>query len=109
LGRRSQIEELLRSDNRPDAIHTTVWEVGLEVARIADRLGIRVPDDLLISTCGDSEPEPGTIGLTSLKLHPGAAATAAFDVLVEWLESGERPADREIPAQLVIRESTTRG
>lgn len=102
------IERALSGPDAPDAVHTTVWEFGARTVETASRLGLRIPEDLMITACGDTEPLPGELPITQLKLFPQVAAREAIDLLMALIWETASPSDREVPTELVVRASTDR-
>lgn len=102
------IQEFLRGPDAPDAVHATVWEVGVRIAKLASNLNVRIPDDLLLAACGDAESQPVDIPLTQLNLFPGIAAREALDLLMTVIGSEVPPISRPIPTRLAVRASTNR-
>jgi DNA-binding LacI/PurR family transcriptional regulator len=104
----SMIRDFVTSADAPDAVHVTVWETGIRVAEVAMGMGLMVPDDLMIAACGDTEPPPGELQITQLKLFPEIAARQAIQLLTNLIDGGP-PADLSpVPTQLVVRTSTDR-
>lgn len=102
------IRDLLSPPDAPDAVHATVWEIGTQIAEIAPSLDLRIPDDLMLAACGDTEPQPGDVPITQLRLLPEVAARAALNLLMELIEGVSGPTDRVVPTELVIRASSDR-
>ena len=102
------IGNALSEPDAPDALHTTVWEMGARIAEVASRLGLRIPKDFMITACGDTEPLPGELPITQLKLFPEVAAGAAIDLLMALIQGTRWRSDREVPTELVPRTSTDR-
>ena len=102
------IGSTISGPDAPDALHTTVWEMGARVVETASRLGLRIPEDLMITACGDTEPLPGELPITQLKLFPEVAAHEAIDLLMALIQRMPSGADREVPTELVARTSTDR-
>lgn len=104
---RALIRDFLTVPDAPDAVHVTVWEKGALVAEVASNLGLRVPEDLMISACGDTEPHPGELPITQLKLFPEVAARQAIDLLLELIKGAHRSVV-QVPTELVVRGSSDR-
>jgi DNA-binding LacI/PurR family transcriptional regulator len=104
----SLIERALSRPGAPDALHTTVWEMGVRIAETASRVGLRIPEDLMITACGDTEPLPGELPITQLRLFPEVAANEAIDLLMTVIRATASRSDREVPTELVPRMSTER-
>lgn len=71
------------------------------------RRSIRVPDQ--ISVMG-FENMPGSAvtspRLSTVRLSVGDMGETAGHLMAEWLENGIRPASSQLPAGLIVREST---
>jgi DNA-binding LacI/PurR family transcriptional regulator len=104
----ASVRELLSGPGSPDAVHATVWELGTRAAELATSLGIRIPDDLMVAACGDTEPHPGEIQITQLKLFPELAAREAVDLLTSIVRGIPSPIARSVPTELAVRQSTAR-
>jgi DNA-binding LacI/PurR family transcriptional regulator len=104
----ASVRELLSGPGSPDAVHATVWELGTHTAELASTLGLRIPDDLMVAACGDTEPHPGEIQITQLKLFPELAARDAVDLLTNIIRGIPSPHARSVPTELAIRQSTAR-
>jgi DNA-binding LacI/PurR family transcriptional regulator len=104
----TKLRGLLSGPGGPDAVHATVWELGTRTAELASGLGIRIPQDLMVTACGDTEPHPGEIQITQLKLFPEIAAREAVDLLTSLVRDIPAPVTRSVPTELVIRRSTAR-
>lgn len=91
---------LLTSDDPPDAIAAMSDQMALAVLRVADRLGLTVPDDLAV-TGWDDLPSARQAGLTtvhqSMRAQGAACARAAL---------GRRPRSSTAPWSVVTRSST---
>ncbi|MBN9739156.1 MULTISPECIES: LacI family DNA-binding transcriptional regulator [unclassified Pseudonocardia] len=103
-------EDLLRRPNPPDAVVTSssVFAAGTYTA--AQRVGIGVPDDLMIATATDGPiAEMSQPSITGLRIDITAAAHRLVDLLAQRM--GDRsgpPAHRLLQLDLVVRESTRR-
>jgi len=106
----NQIVDLLRSQDRPDAIVCWAAQDAVRLLCTAVGLGIRVPEDLGIAAFEDdpvlhaSQPE-----ITAARFHWDIAGEIAGRVLLGLLE-GEEPAApmRPLPVSLVPRGSSVR-
>jgi DNA-binding LacI/PurR family transcriptional regulator len=100
--------EALAVEGRPDAVFALEDDLGLETARAAPAMGLRVPDDLMIVACTDREVFPGA-PLTTLELDPARTSREAVSLLLDLVE-GREPSQRvvEVPVRLVARASTDR-
>lgn len=100
--------ELLRRDDRPDAIISAPDGAALGVLDTARSLGLCVGEDLLVGAAVDSTPfryvEPG---ITAVDHHPRDLGARCAQLALEWIESGERPEVVEpAPFDLIVRGST---
>lgn len=102
--------ELLASDDPPDAIYATLDRLALGVLLAADSQGIRVPEDLRIAGCSDSEASRSARpALTALSLDPDRIGNEVVELLIELIEEGP-PEDRHrIVPSVVIPRASTRG
>jgi DNA-binding LacI/PurR family transcriptional regulator len=101
---------LLRSDDPPDAIYSTLDRPALGALLAANALGITVPDDLLVAGCTDSNAGRGADpALTALALQPERIGRLAVQLLVDLVE-GREPDDRQllVPTRVIARGSTRR-
>lgn len=94
----------------PDAIITSssVFAVGTLAA--AQRLGIGVPDELMIATATDGPvAELSRPSITGLRIDVTASANRLVDLLSERMGADTDPPARELlPLDLILRESTRR-
>jgi DNA-binding LacI/PurR family transcriptional regulator len=102
-------ERLLAGPDRPDGLYANEEAIGAGVVAAAHRLGLRIPEDLMVVVAADGQPAGADVPLTALELNPARTAAEAVDVLVEVVE-GRPPAKRLrlIPTRLVERASTSR-
>ena len=99
---------LLQHDPRPTAIFCANDDMAAGVLRVANRLGIRVPEDLSIAGCDDialcRQVYPA---LTTIRQPLAKMAEAASQALIDGARGKPREAQLEIvPGALEIREST---
>jgi DNA-binding LacI/PurR family transcriptional regulator len=104
---RDPYEEFLRRPDRPTAIFTTVDFEAINVLQTAQRIGLRVPEDLAL------------IGFDSLRLtkhiHPPLTTVSqscrdmgmrAAHLLINRIEGQAGPGQHiELPTTLIVRES----
>ena len=78
------------------------------VIRVAQRLGIRVPDDLSVAGCDDiALAQQIYPSLTTIEHPLEAMAEMAAQALIDGTREGQPPTGSEIvPARLRIRDST---
>ncbi len=105
---RSTIRDFLSTGDAPDAVHATVWETGCRVAEVAAGLGLRVPNDVMITACGDTEPLPEEPQITQLKLFPEVAARRAIRLLSDLIDGTSAVPPEPVPTEIVERMSTDR-
>jgi DNA-binding LacI/PurR family transcriptional regulator len=103
-----QALRLLQGDHPPQAIHCVTDRYAFGVLLAAQSLGLRVPEDLLISagTDGDAAASNNP-SVTALQLHPEQIGREAVALLIDRIE-GLPVAPRVVPYQLQIRSSTLR-
>ena len=99
---------LLQRDSRPTAIFCANDDMAAGVLRVANRLGVRIPEDLSIAGCDDialcRQVYPS---LTTIRQPLDTMAEAASQALIEGARGKPREAQLEVvPATLEIREST---
>jgi DNA-binding LacI/PurR family transcriptional regulator len=100
--------ELLESDDPPDAIYSTLDRLALGVLLAAEAKGIRVPADLRIAGCTDSDASrTARPALTALNLNPERIGRESVELLIDVVE-GVEPAERQriVPSIVVPRGST---
>jgi LacI family transcriptional regulator len=77
----------LRGHQRVTALFTTNAGLGLLAIRAADRLGLRVPDDLSLAGIDPVEAFPISIRAITCAIQPGEAiGRTAIDLIREGLE-----------------------
>jgi len=99
---------LLDSERPPDAIYGTLDRLALGALLAAEARGIRVPQELRVAGCTDSQAARSSRpALTALSLNPEQIGTEAVGLLVELVEAGTSANPRRIvPYALVPRAST---
>jgi DNA-binding LacI/PurR family transcriptional regulator len=99
---------LLDSADAPDAIYGALDRLALGALLAAEAKGVRVPQDLLIAGCTDSEASRAARpALTVLSLNPDRIGSEAVDLLVELIEEREiEDPQRTVPFKVVARGST---
>ncbi|MFF6995889.1 LacI family DNA-binding transcriptional regulator [Streptomyces sp. NPDC008313] len=102
---------LLSSPERPDAVHGLNETYGQALAVAARRLGLAVPDDLMISVMRESDRSAGTadwdVPLTTLSLDARRLGAECVSTLIDMLD-GKEPGDVVVPCAVVVRDSTRR-
>ena len=77
------------SPDPPDAIYATLDRLALGVLLAAEGKGVRVPEDLRIAGCTDSEASRAARpALTALSLNPERIGREAIELLIELIEHG---------------------
>lgn len=101
-------ERLLSRPRRPDAVFALAEGYAPAVLAAAAKLGVLVPDDLLVA-CGVDSPHAlaAEVPLTAVALAPELQARAAVDLLVSRLAGGAG-GPVVVQPQVVIRRSTAR-
>src|SRR5690606_18301856 len=97
-----------RSDAAP-AIIALSHSDGLHVVSIANKLGVKIPDDVSVVTFGDYRSSQWmTEKLTTATFPPERLGTRAVDLLL-GLSSGRitQPVREEFPAHLILRNSVS--
>jgi DNA-binding LacI/PurR family transcriptional regulator len=95
-------------DRGMDSVLTDTDFTACMLIRSLRRRGVRVPDDVAVVGWGDEEMaawhDPR---LTTTSYEFRQLATAAIDLLTEWIEhpSGDDLASRSVPMKLIIRDS----
>lgn len=103
--------KLLNSRRPPDAIYATLDRPALGALLAAEANAIRVPEDLRIAGCTDSDASRSARpALTALSLNPEQIGREALDLLVSLIEDGT-PAEpqRTVPFTVIPRGSTQLG
>ena len=107
-GAYQQAMKLLESDNPPEAIHCVTDRYAFGVLLAAQTLGLKVPEQLMISAGTDGEAAASNSpAVTSLYLNPEQIGREAVDLLIDRIE-GLPVTPRIVPYTLQIRESTRR-
>ena len=105
----AQATELLLTGRRPpDAIISAIDGSAIGVLQAAERLGLRVPQDLLVASCVDgAELRQATPAVTAIDIQPKVMGQWAAELLAELLE-GTQPQGtvRTLETRLVHRAST---
>lgn len=99
-------ERLLSLDDRPTAIFAANDTMALAAIMTANRMGLRVPEDIAVAGFDDI-PMSGTIwpGLTTVAQPFDQIAMSAVDLLSQDDQSARRTHDI-LPHRLIVREST---
>lgn len=99
---------LLESTRPPDAIYGALDRLALGALLAAEAKDVRVPEDLLIAGCTDSDASRAARpALTVLSLNPDRIGWQALDLLVDLIDDGKTAdAQRIVPFEVIAREST---
>lgn len=101
--------ELLDRDDPPDAIYATLDRLAIGVLLAANSRGVRVPDDLLVAGCTDSDAaKHSTPALTALTLNPDEIGRRAIEVLSGRIDGGTPERRVLVGTRIVSRASTRR-
>lgn len=86
----SRLKELLSGPNRPTALFVSYDTIAEMVYLIAQRMGLRVPDDLSIVCFGGAERKGAIVRrLTAITVDEADTARQAVDLLMQ-MQSGDR-------------------
>lgn len=101
-------EKLLALEDPPTAIFAANDDMAAGVVRVADRLGIKIPDELSVVGCDDvALAQLINPALTTINQPLASMASAAVDALVKSIKKKKDPTGAEIiPAEIRVREST---
>ncbi|TWF98695.1 LacI family DNA-binding transcriptional regulator [Kitasatospora viridis] len=80
-------DRLLARPDRPDAVYGLFDPNGTDLLAAARRYGLRVPDDLLLVCCSESDVYAGTEPpITTLSLKPRRIGTTVVNLLIDAIE-----------------------
>jgi DNA-binding LacI/PurR family transcriptional regulator len=101
-------KRILTRQPRPDAVFGIYDACGSDLLAAARSANLRVPDDVLIACCSESDAYAAVDPpVTTLSLNPRACAATAVSLLVDAIEErAPRAVSRTLPTELVTREST---
>ncbi len=103
---RQRAESLLASNDPPDAILDVVPPSSLQACR---RLGLRVPEDVLIAAFIDTpDTRAAEPAITAIDLNPVAIGKAAIELLVDLVEGRSPEGPIIVPSPLHVRASSRR-
>jgi DNA-binding LacI/PurR family transcriptional regulator len=98
---------LLRGDDRPDAVLTTLDQLAVGVIAAVDELGWSVPGDVLVASLGDSAMiTHSRVPITAVDLSPDELGRCAVDMLIDQIEASSPPTNQLVAGRLVVRAST---
>lgn len=108
-----QVESILRSPDRPDAVLCPLHPIARLVLTVATEQGLKVPDDLLIASISDDRLvnlSPYDLpSVTGTNLNPDLLAREAMGIVASLLGDIEPETPRRVvPSKLVTRESSLR-
>jgi LacI family transcriptional regulator len=104
----SAVQTLLDAPHPPTALFAANDLSALEAVRVARARGLRVPEDLSVVGFDDiPDAAASTPGLTTIRQSLPEMGAAAVRILLEML-GGSAPEHIRMPAELVLRGSTTR-
>jgi LacI family transcriptional regulator len=100
--------ELLSQKNRPTAIFAANDDMAAGVIRVADRLGIKVPEELSVAGCDDIALARQIYPALTTINQPFAAMAehAAMALIASIRDKAPLQGSESVPATLQIREST---
>lgn len=103
-------EPILTGDRPPDAIVATASRFAAGIARIAEKVALTIPDDLMIASLTDSEyTRANTPSITAVDLVLEDLALRAVDLMLRRLDGQPPPANPLIlQPELRWRQSTIR-
>ena len=104
-------DRLLARPDRPDAVYGLYDPNGTDLLAAARRYHLRVPEDLLLVCCSESNVYSTTEPpVTTLSLKPRRIGNTVIELLIDAIEgvAPERPVDRVMPTDLVVRTSSRR-
>lgn len=100
---------LLESPPRPDALHCVTDRYAFGVLLAAQAMGLRVPEDLMISAGTDGDAAANnTPSITAMQLNPESIGREAVDLLIDLIERRPESRSRVVPYVLQARDSTRR-
>jgi DNA-binding LacI/PurR family transcriptional regulator len=104
-------DRLLARPDRPDAVYGLFDPNGTDLLAAARRYGLRVPEDLLLVCCSESNVYASTEPpITTLSLKPGRIGNTVIQLLIDAIEGigGDGPVQQVMPTDLIVRTSSQR-
>ena len=101
---------LLDSPEVPDALYCGSDDIALDILHEANRLGVKIPEELGLCSCVDTSTfNLTTPEITGVSCNPRVIGAQAVTLLIALLE-GDTPAEHTItvPTELHVRRSTRR-
>lgn len=100
---------LLTSTPPPDAIYASLDRLAIGALFAAEKLALRVPDELLLGAGSDGIiTRTATVPITALDLQPDKLGRAAVSMLLDRVEHGIEPRQVIVPGRIQFRASTDR-
>jgi LacI family transcriptional regulator len=101
-------EKLLALEDPPTAIFAANDDMAAGVVRAADRMGIKVPDELSVAGCDDVALAQLIFpALTTINQPLASMASAAVEALIESIQGKQEVKGADImPAEIRVRDST---
>ncbi|GEB49010.1 MULTISPECIES: LacI family DNA-binding transcriptional regulator [Streptomyces] len=109
-GAAGRIRRMLAGRRRPDAVVVATSDFAAIVTQVADELGLRVPDDLMVAALTDSEHSRRSHPpITAMDLSHEHLAAAGVDLMLARLAGAPTPDEPVVVApDLRLRASTRR-
>ena len=106
-GGRAALACMLATTPRPDAVFCFSDAIAVGVLEACRAQGVRVPEDLAVVGFADL-PHSGLlkVGLTTVRQPRQQLGRRAAEMLIEYMQNGEKPNQVTLPVELVVREST---
>ncbi|MEY9838563.1 LacI family DNA-binding transcriptional regulator [Streptacidiphilus sp. EB103A] len=108
-------DRLLARPDRPDAVYGLFDPNGTDLLAAARRYGLRVPEDLLLVCCSESDVYATTEPpITTLSLKPQRIGTTVVNLLIDAIEGigpvpgTDTPEGQLMPTELIVRRSSQR-
>ena len=101
-------KQLCENGDRPEFVFAITYPVALGVYEAARELGLRIPDEIDIICCGESDMinflHPS---LSCVSQHPQELGAAAVKTMLEIIEHPDEIPERHVvvPTQLILRET----
>jgi DNA-binding LacI/PurR family transcriptional regulator len=101
------LRDYLAAEARPDAVFAVNDTVAFQVLEVADRLGLRVPDDLAVVGFDNlASPDYGGVPLTTVDQPRFQIGATAARILLQRIDGREAPPERVVlGTRLIVRRS----
>lgn len=100
---------LWQKENKPDAIFCGNDMMAFAIIKEAQRLNIRVPEDLAIAGFSDEIfSDIMTPSITTIRQPALEIGNAAIKMLIDTIENNSAPSNVTLPVELIARKSTSR-